>query len=139
MFSSDKNSHKSDSHYQTMSGQQWSQSSGQWSQLTTILLCCIAFLVSITSLIRTFSLEQKILRLEYNCDKYETIFNKLIKNFDLLSDNSINDINVAINGKYEDKSSIGRTTGIGDTLKHLIDYPDINTIIEEVFTLYHIK
>ena len=135
MISSEKNGLQSgNSPYRRLSGDQWSQSSRQLSQLTTILLCCIALLVSITCLFRTFSLEQKIMRLQSDCDKYETVINKLIKNFDLLFDNPIKDLN----GYYEDKSSIGET-GIGDTVEHIIDYPDINTIIEEVFIACHIR
>ena len=40
----------------------------KWSQLMVVSLCCAAILLSITSLVRSYSLEQRILTLESNCE-----------------------------------------------------------------------
>ncbi|CAG2101142.1 unnamed protein product [Medioppia subpectinata] len=100
---------------------QWSISrytTGLCSQLTTGLLCCLAVVVSIVCLIRTISLEYKIVTLETNCDKYETLIHKLIANYDLLAINAIQD-------NYDNSRSEG-TVG-ADTVPHLV----MNAIIEE--------
>jgi hypothetical protein len=111
----------------TGSGNEWSSPRAGptiCSQLTTGLLCCLAFVVSVVCLIRTLSLEQKIWTLESNCEKYETLIHKLIENYDLLAIKAIKDIT----GNY-DMSTATEGTGFADTVPQL----DINAIIEEVF------
>lgn len=109
--------------------------SRDWPVVVLSWMCCAALLVAITCLVTSFNLHQRILTLESNCDKYQTLINRVITNSHLFSDNAINDINGS-EEERRDRIPTSQGTDIGDTLQHLIDHSYINAIIEEVFIAY---